>query len=197
MSRPVVYSCIPQDQILLDPAETARRLKTERGYTNETILTCESNLRNVLDCKYSAVRVPIAFPGEDCVDFAFTTVHSHSLYRNLSGCREAFLFAVTTGINVDRLLIKLNLTSASEAFITDALASAFAEAVCDFAENELKGNLACRPRFSPGYGDLPLSVQPTLLDAVDAQRLLGITLSKSLLMTPKKSITAIMGIKDE
>ena len=60
-----------------------------------------------------------------------------------------------------------------------------------------RAGLYCNYRFSPGYGDLPLSVQPTVLAALDAQRRLGITLSSSLLMTPTKSVTAIIGMFKE
>ena len=52
-------------------------------------------------------------------------------------------------------------------------------------------------RFSPGYGDMPLSAQPVLLATLDAQRRPGITLSKSLLMTPTKSVTAVVGLFGE
>ncbi len=51
-----------------------------------------------------------------------------------------------------------------------------------------------RPRFSPGYGDLPLALQPDLLHFLNAQRWVGITVGKTLLMSPMKSVTAIMGI---
>ena len=40
----------------------------------------------------------------------------------------------------------------------------------------------------------PLATQPVLLATLDAQRLLGITLSSSLLMTPTKSVTAVIGL---
>ena len=49
---------------------------------------------------------------------------------------------------------------------------------------------------APGYGDMPLSYQPEILKALNADYTLGITLNNSLLMTPMKSITAIMGIKE-
>lgn len=51
-----------------------------------------------------------------------------------------------------------------------------------------------RPRFSPGYGDLPLALQPDLLNFLNAQRWVGITVGETLLMSPMKSVTAIMGI---
>ena len=61
------------------------------------------------------------------------------------------------------------------------------------AEAAARG-LHCGTRFSPGYGDLPLSTQPVLLGALDAGRLLGITLSPALLMSPTKSVTAVVGL---
>ncbi|MCR5275107.1 MAG: Vitamin B12 dependent methionine synthase activation subunit, partial [Clostridiales bacterium] len=49
--------------------------------------------------------------------------------------------------------------------------------------------------FSPGYGDLPIEVQKEFLPLLDAERRLGITLSDSYLMSPSKSVTAIIGIE--
>lgn len=191
------FSDIPADALVLNAAETAARLKTARGFTNDKIRQCEKNLRNSLSCRYCAIRVPVSYPSENKIKFDFAELESRSLFINLKGCREAFIFAVTTGMGVDRLLARLNVTSPAEHFITDALASAFAEAACDFADNEIKGSIKCRPRFSPGYGDLPLEIQPEILKVLNAQKLLGITLGKSLLMSPMKSITAIMGIENE
>jgi cobalamin-dependent methionine synthase I len=52
------------------------------------------------------------------------------------------------------------------------------------------------PRFSPGYGDLPLEMQKDVMTALDCGRTVGITLTDSLLMTPSKSVTAIIGMKE-
>ena len=49
-------------------------------------------------------------------------------------------------------------------------------------------------RFSPGYGDLPLDLQPALCAALDAQRRLGLTVTDSLLLNPVKSVTAVIGL---
>ena len=53
-----------------------------------------------------------------------------------------------------------------------------------------------RPRFSPGYGDLPLTLQPEICAALDVQRRLGIHVTESLLMIPSKSVTAVIGLSD-
>ena len=77
----------------------------------------------------------------------------------------------------------------------DALASASAEAWCARVNALLPADgLYLRPRFSPGYGDLPLDFQRTLLGVLDSQRKAGISLSESLLMVPQKSVSAIVGL---
>ena len=53
-----------------------------------------------------------------------------------------------------------------------------------------------KPRYSPGYGDLSLSVQKDVLNILNADKILGIKLGENLLMIPKKSITAIQGVID-
>lgn len=198
MTHPeIIYEHVDEKELILNANEVAARLNVARGYTSDLIDKCEKMLRSELDCRFSAVKTAVLFPSEDKIDLGFGEFESHSLYRNLSGCREAFIFAVTVGHGVDRLLKRLAVTSVAEHFIADGLASAFAEAACDYADAKIKGGLKCRPRFSPGYGDLPLSIQPDILLSVDAGKLLNITLGKTLLMSPMKSITAIMGIENE
>lgn len=190
------FGRIESAKLHLDPAETAARLGTARGYTDSLTEDCLKELMKAADCKFSWVRVPV-YIKENAIDLGFGEFASRDLAKNLSGCKEAFLFAVTLGLSVDRLIIRESLLSEARHFVTDALASALAEAACDVAEKDIKGALRCKPRFSPGYGDLPLGVQPHVLQILDAKNKLGISLSSSLLMTPSKSITAIMGIYNE
>ena len=51
-----------------------------------------------------------------------------------------------------------------------------------------------RPRFSPGYGDLPIEIQKDIFRALDCPRRIGLTLNENLLMSPTKSVSAIIGI---
>ena len=132
---------------------------------------------------------------QDVCRFDFMTAKSRYLYKNLLGCREAFVFAVTAGITVDRELAKLRITSNAEYFITDGIASAAIDSFCDHVDKTIKGELDCARRFSPGYGDLSLELQSPLLERLNAHQLLGITLDSGFMMTPVKSITAVMGIR--
>lgn len=122
----------------------------------------------------------------------------HTLLRD---CRRVVLFALTLGQEADLLIRREGLRSPATSLILDACASAVCEQACDRLQAQLEEQLCAdglfaTDRFSPGYGDLPLSVQIPLLELLDAQRRCGITLSPALLMTPRKSVTAIFGLAD-
>lgn len=75
------------------------------------------------------------------------------------------------------------------------------EACCDQCQRSLEENLQAehlflRPRFSPGYGDLPLAIQGRFLDTIEATKRAGIYLSEGDIMLPEKSVTAIMGVSE-
>ena len=186
----------PED-IEPDINELAQRLGTARGYKDDLIEACLKSLRDHIDYKCAYIRIPVDLSRENICSFDFAEMKSRNLYDNLKGCSESFVFAVTCRSAVDRYLMKLKVTSQAEYFVTDALASTLADTFCGYAADKMKAGLSCRPRFSPGYGDLSLSVQQPLLERLAARDLLGITLGSSLLMSPMKSITAIMGIRNE
>ena len=189
------YDEIPANALKLDPIELAARLGTSHTYSNELIKSCEARLRTVLQCRYSAALSTVDCPGEGKLDIGFGEFESKHLIKNFGGAKKAIIMAVTLGHGVDRLIARLSAISASEGFIADALASAYAESAADIAEKRICGDKARPPRFSVGYGDLPLELQPRIVEFLNAGKLLGLTLGKSLLISPKKSITAIVGIK--
>ena len=186
---------VDSKKIVIDKNESAVRLKIPRNYTNETVSRCEKELKKVLACKYAYIKVPIIFKTPNVCDLGFGDIESRDLSKALKGCNEAYILGVTIGIGADRLISRLAVTSPAESFITDALASAAAESLCDYADNILRGEGKKPFRYAPGYGDMPLTFQPEVLEALNADYTLGIRLNGSLLMTPMKSITAIMGIK--
>ena len=191
----VTVVSVDSKQIVIDKNEAAVRLKIPRNYTHETVSRCEENLRRVLNCKYAYINVSVQMKSDNICDLGFGDIESYDLAKALGGCNEAYILGVTIGIGADRLIQKLAVTSSAESFITDALASAAAESLCDYADNILRGEGEKPFRFAPGYGDMPLSYQPAVLEALNADYTLGIRLNGSLLMTPMKSITAILGIK--
>lgn len=119
--------------------------------------------------------------------------------RMLDACDTAVLFACTLGAEFERRLRLLEKRDMGDAAIYDACGSALVERGCDAAEEEIAARFAGRfltDRFSPGYGDLPLALQKPVLAALDAQRRLGVYAAESFLMTPSKSVTAVVGVAD-
>lgn len=119
--------------------------------------------------------------------------------RLLDGCSEVVFMALTLGAELERVLMKQEVTDMSDALVLDICASAAVEVAADDFERQLSQELRSEDkyltnRFSPGYGDFDLSHQRPLLELLNASRAAGITLTPSQLMVPRKSVTAVMGI---
>ena len=117
----------------------------------------------------------------------------------LQGCGQAALLCCTLGAAFDRLLRMTQARDMAKAAILNACGSAYAEAGCNAAEKEIASRypgMYLTDRFSPGYGDLPLSIQPGFIAALDAGRRLGVTVTDSLLMLPAKTVTAVIGLSE-
>lgn len=129
-------------------------------------------------------------------------LRGRSISEHLDGAVAVGVLAVTAGAGLDAELRRLSFTDRVAQVVFDAAGSALVERAADAAEAGVVAvaadrGLFCGSRFSPGYGDLPLATQPVLLAALDAQRALGITLSAELLMSPTKSVTAVVGLFEE
>ena len=132
----------------------------------------------------------------EMLDLGFCKVKSASLAKNLSGCKKIILFAATVGMGIDRLIMKYGKISPAKGLMMQAIGAERVEALCDaFSEKLKEKGYEIRPRFSPGYGDLPISLQKEIFASLQPEKLIGLTLSDSLLMSPTKSVTAIIGIK--
>ena len=72
------------------------------------------------------------------------------------------------------------------------------ELLADAFEKELSktGSVILKERFSPGYGDLSIECQKEIFSALECSRKIGVSLNESLLMSPSKSISAIIGVLD-
>jgi hypothetical protein len=118
--------------------------------------------------------------------------------KHLTGCSRAAVLCATLGFGADRELIRLQKTEVARALLLDAAATAALESVCDGAETDIIKRVggALAPRFSPGYGDLPVSLNRGILTALDAGRRLGVTLGAGGMMSPCKTVTAVIGIRN-
>lgn len=126
-------------------------------------------------------------------------IESRNLSKNLRGCEEAVLFGATLGVGVDRLITRASITDMAKAVVLQACAAAYLEEYCDFCQERIAEAMRLegkylRPRFSPGYGDFPLSCQEQIMRMLDCAKKIGLTMTDGCLMTPTKSVTAVIGI---
>lgn len=126
------------------------------------------------------------------------TLTGRDIARLLQNSCRCFLLAATLGPGVDALIRQRQAQSMAEAVLCDAAATALIECVCDEAEKTLSAGLAegerLTARYSCGYGDLPLSLQPGFVRVLDTPRKIGLACTPSLLLTPQKSVTAVLGV---
>lgn len=123
---------------------------------------------------------------------------SSSLRRNLKGCVKAVLFGATLGAGTDRLIARASVSDMAMAVVLQACAAAMLEEYCDERQLTIgaeleRETLYLRPRFSPGYGDFDISYQRPLMQMLDCAKTIGLTMTDSFMMTPTKSVTALIG----
>ncbi len=130
--------------------------------------------------------------------FADVTLHSRDLGRNLEGCSQVALLAATIGPQVDTLIRRHSSLDPVYASILQATGAMYIEELVDLVNSEIKKiaaaqGLKTRPRYSPGYGDVPLQVQKDFFRLLPCTRI-GLTLMDTLIMAPEKSVTAFVGL---
>lgn len=137
--------------------------------------------------------------GEDRIFIGGMEIQSRSLARNLKNCRQVILFGATLGTGTDRLITRTGLTDMARSVTLQACAAALLEEYCDQCQEEIgkemeKNGGYLRPRFSPGYGDFDIRFQEPIMRMLDCARQIGLTITEGYMMTPAKSVTAVIGV---
>lgn len=145
-------------------------------------------------CVACYITLPIE-AGADSVKIGGLELVSKSLSTHLYECCEAVLFCASAGVGVDREIQKSAAVSALESLACDCAGSALVEELCDRFEEDVLGGADTTRRFSPGYGDLSIEYQRDIVALLDTKRHIGVSVTDGLMMTPTKSVTAIIGVK--
>ncbi len=117
--------------------------------------------------------------------------------RFLYNAEHTAILCCTLGAAFDMHLRAWESRDMARAVLINAAGSAWVECGLDMAQAEIQDRfpaMRLTRRFSPGYGDLPLSLQHDLCRELDAARRLGVHVTESLLLNPVKSVTAIVGL---
>jgi hypothetical protein len=121
---------------------------------------------------------------------------------NMKHASHYAIIALTLGSGVDTLIRGTSAVDMALAAAIDAAATAIAEEEADSVQDEISRkfaieNLYCGVRFSPGYGDLPISLQSEFVKALDTSRKIGLTCTDTFTLVPLKSITAVVGLSSK
>ena len=177
----------------LASAETDEKMRAALDRLQEQMDEAEQKL-------HEAARPAFAY---SLLERDLLAISGESLAKHLEGCDRLVIMAVTLGHDVDELISRTQSEKIALSVVMDSGASVMTELAANLAMEQIRGAVSeqsggqplfMTERFSPGYGDSPLEMQKQLLDLLDAENQLGITLSKGFMMSPSKSITGIMGL---
>ena len=172
--------------------------KNVDGAVLDLMRDCAREMEGKLSFQVCYRRFPIVYDGQ----VAFLQADSTHLRHYLGDCEEVILFAATVGLEADRLITRYGRISPSRGLMMQAIGAERIEALCDVFCRDLKQELSQedllpKSRFSPGYGDYALENQRAIFAALDCPRQIGLSLNESLLMTPSKSVTALVGLQSK
>lgn len=104
----------------------------------------------------------------------------------------------TLGAAFDQWQRRLSALSGADAYFSQQIGLDAVEREMDALEAEARASLSegetLRPRRSPGYGEMPLSLSREIIDKLDATLRIGVAVTESDLLVPSKSVTAICEI---
>lgn len=143
----------------------------------------------------------LTVPGDGCIKIEDLKITSRNLQKNLKGCQKIVVLGATLGIQVDMLLKRYSYMDMARVVVLQACAAAMLEEYLDDCQEELEKELEeqglyLRPRFSPGYGDFSIEHQKDILKMLDAAKRIGLTMTDSSMLTPTKSVTAVIGLSE-
>lgn len=124
---------------------------------------------------------------------------SKDLHNLLYDCNECIVMSATLGIDIEKEIRKYSYLELTKSVIIDACATTAIEELCDLIQVKIEEDLKRQGkyitmRYSPGYGDLPLDLNKEIINLLKSQKEIGLTITESDIMIPRKSVVAIIGI---
>ena len=129
-------------------------------------------------------------------------IFSRNIARLTERSEECILLAATLGHEADRQIALAQRVNMLDGVALDACAGVRIDAYIDgYVLSEIVPGLRegekLTHRFSPGYGDLSMSVIEDIIAILNATKRIGLSVTRSLMMVPVKSVTAIIGVFSE
>lgn len=143
--------------------------------------------------KYALVKDPLSLKDTNMV------LQGGDIAKHLEDCNEAYILGATVGFEIEKTVNKLMNENPLLGVMVDSASICAIESYCDDLCEELQSQNSKQLtwRFSCGYGDFPLSQQKDFARLLEMQKRIGVFINEdSFMMTPQKSVTAIVGIKE-
>ena len=172
---------------------------------NSKINQCIKETKNEIDTKYVYQIYDIKKDlNLNTVQFENTNLilKSKDISELLRDCDKCVLMCATLGFNIEKNIRRYSYNNLTKGIIIDACATTSIEEVCDLVQDSILDKVAKEEksltmRYSPGYGDLDISANRDILNVLDAHRKIGVTVTNTGIMIPRKSVVALIGITNE
>lgn len=165
---------------------------------NSLIDECEKEILNYLEPRYTYKCFRLIDANENIhLNDTNLVLKGEDIKNHLKGCSQCILMCATISSKIDTLIRMTQLTDMTKALIFDTMGSVAIEQVCNKVEEIIKLEFPqyyMTWRFSPGYGDFPIDTQKDFLNAVSAQKKIGLTATQDSILLPRKSVTAVIGL---
>lgn len=196
------------DSISIDREEVLRYLEYKGQDIDNNLIEIIEECRNItkdrINPRYTFRVYSIKQKYKGIIELEGTNLilESNDLYEILKDCNECILMAATLGINIEKDIKKYSCTELTKGIIIDSCATTAIEEVCDRVQNEIENNILKNGqyltfRYSPGYGDISIEKNTEILTILNGQKEIGLTITNSGIMIPRKSVIAIIGITDK
>lgn len=182
--------------------EVARYLgykaKSDIAQISPMIKECLDQLKST--SKYKTIYKIFDLIGDDVkkVKEIDIVLPGRSIINHLKNSERIVFMSATLGIGVDKRIKYLQYKDLAKSIVYDACASTYIEQICDQLEENIMSEVGQKvektTRFSPGYGDLPLSFQKIMDSVLRLDKTIGVTVNKNNILIPRKSVTALFGL---
>ena len=187
--------------------EILRRLKYHEHKTDispEHMAVVETHIQRAValcEPKGRYVVLPVNLSDNVVMVEGIKDIKSASLVKLLQNSVEMVLMGVTVGPMIGEQAHKfVEQGDMTAAVVYDAVGSEMADAAIAFVQNHIQRTI--RPqgkrvtrRFSPGYGDVDLTVQKQIFNVLQLTDF-GVQLSERYMLIPEKSVIAIAGVEE-
>ncbi|TDT61054.1 methionine synthase [Fonticella tunisiensis] len=143
---------------------------------NELIDSCIDEIKEISDPRYICNIFDVkVFENEVQLSNTNLTLRGRDITNHLRNSKKCAVLASTLGVKVDNRIGYLERVDMTRALILDACATEAIESICNEVEDGIreparKEGLDINYRYSPGYGDLPIDVQPHILNVLNAEK---------------------------